>query len=64
MTRNEDSMRPKERILEASIELMKTTGLTGAGVNQIIARSQAPKGSLYHYFPEGQEQIIAEALRL
>jgi TetR/AcrR family transcriptional regulator, lmrAB and yxaGH operons repressor len=54
----------KDRILEAAIELMKKTGLTGAGINQILALSRAPKGSLYYYFPGGKDQIIAEALAL
>lgn len=55
---------PKDRILEATIALMKQTGLTGAGINQILARSGAPKGSLYYYFPGGKEQITREALTL
>ena len=55
---------PKDRILETTITLMKQTGLTGAGINQILAHSGAPKGSLYYYFPGGKEQITCEALTL
>ena len=54
----------KGRILEATIVLMKQTGLSGAGINQILARSGAPKGSLYYHFPGGKEQITSEALML
>ncbi len=54
----------KDRILEAAIFLMKQSGLTGAGINQLIARSGAPKGSVYYYFPEGKQQIAAEGLTL
>jgi len=54
----------KDRILEAAIFLMKQSGLTGAGINQLLARSGAPKGSVYYYFPEGKQQITGEALRL
>lgn len=54
----------KDRILEAAIFLMKQSGLTGAGINQLLARSGAPKGSVYYYFPEGKQQITGEALTL
>jgi TetR/AcrR family transcriptional repressor of lmrAB and yxaGH operons len=54
----------KDRILEAAIFLMKQSGLTGAGINQLVARSGAPKGSVYYYFPEGKRQITGEALTL
>ncbi len=54
----------KDRILEAAIFLMRRSGLTGAGINQLIARSGAPKGSVYYYFPEGKQQITGEALAL
>jgi TetR/AcrR family transcriptional regulator, lmrAB and yxaGH operons repressor len=54
----------KDRLLEAAIFLMKQSGLTGAGINQLVARSGAPKGSVYYYFPEGKQQITGEALTL
>ena len=63
---NDTSATPsaRDQILEAAIVLMKQSGLTGAGINQILARSGAPKGSLYHYFPDGKQQIAIEALTL
>jgi TetR/AcrR family transcriptional regulator, lmrAB and yxaGH operons repressor len=54
----------KDRILEAAIFLMKRSGLTGAGINQILTRSSAPKGSIYYHFPQGKQEIAVEALRL
>jgi TetR/AcrR family transcriptional regulator, lmrAB and yxaGH operons repressor len=41
---------------------MRASGLAGAGINQVIAASGAPKGSLYHYFPAGKLQLAQEAL--
>src|SRR5262249_13412588 len=35
----------------------------GAGINQVVDVSRAPKGSLYHYFPGGKQQLVSEALR-
>jgi TetR/AcrR family transcriptional regulator, lmrAB and yxaGH operons repressor len=54
----------RERMLEAAILLMRQSGLTGAGINQVLARSDAPKGSIYYYFPQGKQQVAAEALTL
>jgi AcrR family transcriptional regulator len=54
----------KDLILESAIFLMRQSGLSGAGINQILAHSKAPKGSMYHYFPNGKLQLTAEALVL
>lgn len=53
--------RPK--LLTAAVSLMRRTGLTGAGINEIVRESGAPKGSIYHFFPAGKQQIASEALR-
>ncbi len=53
----------KERIIEASAELMRRQGYTATGVKQIVAAAQAPFGSIYHFFPGGKEEIGVEAIR-
>jgi TetR/AcrR family transcriptional repressor of lmrAB and yxaGH operons len=52
----------RERLLEAALELMRESGLSGAGINEIVRESGAPKGSVYYFFPGGKEQIVTEAL--
>lgn len=42
--------------------LMRRSGYAGFGINEILAEGGAPKGSLYHFFPDGKRQIISEAL--
>jgi TetR/AcrR family transcriptional repressor of lmrAB and yxaGH operons len=49
-------------MIDAAITLMRRAGFAGAGINEIIKESGAPKGSLYHFFPEGKRQIAREAL--
>jgi len=51
------------RLIDAAIGLMRQGGLAAAGMNEIVAASGAPKGSLYHYFPDGKRQVAVEALR-
>lgn len=53
---------PRDRMVDAAIAGLRSSGLAGAGINQVIAASGAPKGSLYHYFPQGKMQLAAEAL--
>ena len=53
---------PRDRMVDAAILGMRTCGLAGAGINQVIAASGAPKGSLYHYFPGGKLELAREAL--
>jgi TetR/AcrR family transcriptional regulator, lmrAB and yxaGH operons repressor len=52
----------RQRMIEAAIDLMRGSGLSGAGINEIVRASGAPKGSVYHHFPAGKQQIVAEAL--
>jgi TetR/AcrR family transcriptional repressor of lmrAB and yxaGH operons len=49
-------------MLETTIELLRAHGLSGTGINDIIRQSGAPKGSVYHFFPDGKLQIASEAL--
>lgn len=53
---------PRDRMIGAAVAGMRASGLSGAGINQVIAASGAPKGSLYHYFPGGKLQLAREAL--
>lgn len=51
------------RLLDATQELIEAGGYSGAGLNQVIALSGMPRGSLYFHFPGGKDQLVAEALR-
>jgi AcrR family transcriptional regulator len=54
----------KHLMLESAIFLMRQSGLSGATTREILARSGAPKGSMYYYFPRGKLQLATEALEL
>lgn len=55
---------PKHRdaIIRAAATLFRQQGYAATGINDIVGLSGAPKGSLYHYFPRGKEQIGEEAV--
>jgi len=55
---------PKHRrpIVEAAVRLFRRHGYAGTGLNDIVDVSGAPKGSLYHYFPDGKASIAIAAV--
>lgn len=53
----------REMILKTASRLFQLQGYHGTGLNQIIAESHAPKGSLYYYFPNGKEELAIEAIK-
>jgi AcrR family transcriptional regulator len=57
-----DARETRDRILDATIRLLRRQGYTATGIKQIVAEGAAPLGSIYHYFPGGKEQIGTEAL--
>jgi TetR/AcrR family transcriptional repressor of lmrAB and yxaGH operons len=48
--------------VRAAVHLFQANGYHATGVVEILARAQAPKGSLYHHFPGGKEQVAIAAL--
>ncbi|WP_424160371.1 TetR/AcrR family transcriptional regulator [Bacillus amyloliquefaciens] len=53
----------KERIIQASAYLFQIQGYHATGLNQIIKESGAPRGSVYHHFPNGKEELAIEAIK-
>lgn len=53
----------REKILQTASRLFQLQGYHATGLNQIIKESGSPKGSLYHYFPNGKEELAAEAVK-
>jgi len=49
-------------MLETTISLIELQGYNATGLNQIVEESSTPKGSLYFHFPDGKEQLAAEAI--
>ncbi|WP_208853202.1 TetR/AcrR family transcriptional regulator [Streptomyces albofaciens] len=52
----------RERILETAYELFSRRGIRGVGVDEVIARSQVAKATLYRNFPS-KDELVLEFLR-
>jgi TetR/AcrR family transcriptional repressor of lmrAB and yxaGH operons len=55
-------MSAREAFLDTMAALLERQGYHATGLSQIVAESGAPKGSLYHYFPDGKEGLAAEVV--
>lgn len=53
----------REAIVNAAVTLFRRRGYSGTGLSDIVELSGAPKGSLYHYFPNGKLSIAEAAVR-
>ncbi|MGD2133355.1 MAG: TetR/AcrR family transcriptional regulator [Maricaulaceae bacterium] len=47
----------REALVRTAMRLFRRQGYASTGLQQILAESGAPKGSLYHYFPAGKEAL-------
>ena len=54
----------RDRLLQATETLLREAGMAGTGIKDVVKRSGAPIGSLYHYFPGGKTQLVTEALAI
>ncbi|MCU0513282.1 MAG: TetR/AcrR family transcriptional regulator [Anaerolineae bacterium] len=53
----------RQHIILTTCELLERQGYHATGLKEIVETSGSPRGSLYHYFPGGKEQLTAEALQ-
>lgn len=52
----------REEMILGTIELLRENGLRGTSVRDVVERSGAPRGSIYHHFPGGKTQMVEEAV--
>jgi TetR/AcrR family transcriptional repressor of lmrAB and yxaGH operons len=53
----------RAKMLVSAAEVMRERGAAGVTIDEVLTRSGAPRGSVYYHFPEGRNQILAEALK-
>src|SRR2546422_11041650 len=50
-------------MVRSAASLIRRQGLSAASFADIVADSGAPRGSIYHHFPQGKDQLAKEAIR-
>lgn len=56
--------RTRDRMLLSAVTLLRERGVNGVTLDAVLAHSGAPRGSIYHHFPGGREQLVTEAAEL
>lgn len=54
----------KSRFIATAADLFRRRGYHGVGLSEVIEISGAPKGSFYHHFPGGKEELAEAAIAL
>ncbi len=52
---------PRDAMLNSAITLFRQRGIADTSMRDVVEHSGAPRGSIYHHFPGGKEQLAAEA---
>jgi TetR/AcrR family transcriptional regulator, lmrAB and yxaGH operons repressor len=55
-------MSVRERMVSSAVILLAERGFHGASLAKVLAGSGAPRGSIYHHFPDGKDQLVAAAV--
>src|SRR5256886_13512546 len=50
-------------MVRGAVSLIRTRGVNATSFSDVLAESGAPRGSIYHHFPKGKEQLAGEAIR-
>src|SRR3954454_19191172 len=53
----------RERMVQSAALLFRRQGIEGTSFSDVLEHSGAPRGSIYHHFPEGKAQLAEEATR-
>jgi TetR/AcrR family transcriptional repressor of lmrAB and yxaGH operons len=54
----------RDQMVASAVVLLAKHGFQGASLTRVLADSGAPRGSIYHHFPEGKDQLVAAAVEV
>lgn len=53
----------RENMVRSAAALIGSRGVTATSFSEVLTDSGAPRGSIYHHFPEGKKQLAEDAIR-
>jgi TetR/AcrR family transcriptional regulator, lmrAB and yxaGH operons repressor len=51
----------RARMIEATVRALRERGVAGMSFTEVLRESGAARGAIYHHFPGGKAQMVAEA---
>ncbi|MCX5043870.1 TetR/AcrR family transcriptional regulator [Aldersonia sp. NBC_00410] len=52
---------PRERLIDGTIALVREQGVHGAGLAELLDRTNTSRNSLYQHFPSGKSELVVAA---
>jgi len=52
----------RDRMVDAAIDALRREGVAGMSFTDLLEASGAARGAIYHHFPGGKSQLVAEAV--
>ena len=53
----------KASMVRSAASLIRSRGVSATSLSDVLADSGAPRGSIYHHFPDGKAQLAEDAIR-
>lgn len=50
-------------MVESAASLIGAKGVAGTSLSEVLEASGAPRGSIYHHFPDGKSELAGDAMR-
>lgn len=51
----------REQMISGAAELLASRGVQGTSFSDVLAHTGAPRGSIYHHFPGGKDELVRAA---
>jgi TetR/AcrR family transcriptional repressor of lmrAB and yxaGH operons len=51
----------RNRMIDATVAMLQRQGVAGTSFTEVLTASGAARGAIYHHFPGGKAQLVAEA---
>ncbi|MDO9355676.1 MAG: TetR/AcrR family transcriptional regulator [Solirubrobacteraceae bacterium] len=52
----------RQQMIDGTVHLLARGGLQQTSFATVLEHTGAPRGSIYHHFPEGKDQLVSEAV--
>jgi TetR/AcrR family transcriptional repressor of lmrAB and yxaGH operons len=52
----------RDRMIDGAIRLLAQQGLQATSFSEVLELTGAPRGSVYHHFPDGKDQLVGAAV--
>jgi TetR/AcrR family transcriptional regulator, lmrAB and yxaGH operons repressor len=52
----------RDRMVAGAVRLLAQRGLQATSFSSVLAATNAPRGSIYHHFPGGKDELVAAAI--